>query len=123
MLNFQLNTSRDGLAFITNRQIQAANNRPLARLHLRRADVGGWKVDFDFLKRQTVQLLLLGSRLTGSRGASFVLIDECLQLFLLCRNRRVGSFGADLLFFDLLQVSGDLAVIHCQLAAIQIQRV
>ena len=64
---------------------------------------------------------MLRTGLTGAGRTSLVLVDKSLQLFLLCQNRNVGAFSPDLFFLDLFQISGDLAVIHRQFTAIDIE--
>jgi hypothetical protein len=108
---------------IADREVDAANRRPLPRLDDRSANAGGGQIDFDLGRLQAIKLLLLRARLARRVGVRPILVDEALQLLLLRLDGRIHAqivLDAFLLEFE---KGIDLAGIHRQLAARDVERV
>ena len=123
MLDLQHNPRGDIMVRIADRQVDAANGWPLTRLDDRGSDAGGGVIHFDLGRFQAIELLLFRSRLTRRIGTSSILVDETLELLLFRLDRRVDSQVMFAAFFLKFEKGVDLAGVHRQFAARDIERV
>ncbi len=108
---------------IADRQVAAAQRRPLARLDHRRPNVGRWFVGVDIDELQLFELFAFRPGARGGARPGFVLVDEFLELLAFGQDggiRPLFVLAALLLIF---QKGFDRAREHRQASARQIERV